>query len=246
MRHRGVTHQLDLFITGTSLHLTDRRLQEGRLASPFHIGKIGQIHSKGVVQPVLFMTVTCTISRIAVVPDRTETPLVIIAGTVQRAFTELDGKPHRDFRRLCRVMNFHLDGFITGQILHIVFKDAGYPYLLTRIQILIIQNQGGFLQRGVGFGITFRLGVGGLGIDIGIFAVVDGGDLDAASVTGVHRFLYLGGYAVHFHHLGIFRRAGLVEVGHRGFLPGISHHSQTYNLYLGFSHPRIQATNPKS
>ena len=136
-------------------------------------------------------------------------------------------------------MDFHLDGLVAGQILHFVFKDAGHTHFLTGTHILIVQHQSCFFQRSVGLGIPFRLGIGRFRVDVGIFAVVDGGDLDTACVTGVHGFLHLGGHAVHFYHLGIFRRAGLVEVGYRGLFPGVPHYSQAHNLDLGFGNTRI-------
>ena len=100
-------------------------------------------------------------------------------------------------------MDFHLDGLIAGQILHVVFKDAGHAHFLSGIHVLVIQHQGRLFQGSVGLGISFRLGIGGLGINVGIFTIVNSGDLDAACVAGIHRFLHLSRYPIHLHHLGI-------------------------------------------
>ena len=142
-------------------------------------------------------------------------------------------------------MDFHLDRLITGQVLHFIFEDTGHPHFLAGVHVLVIQHQSRFFKRSVSLRIPFRLSIGRLGIDIGVFTVVDGSDLDSARIAGIHGFLHLSGNAVHFDHLGTFRRTGLVQIGNRSFFPRVSYHGKAYNLHLGFCYARIQISHPE-
>ncbi len=143
-------------------------------------------------------------------------------------------------------MDFHLDGLVTGEVLLVRIKNASHAHFLTRAHVLIVQHKSSFLQGSVRIGIAFRLGVGRLVVSLGIFTVVKSrnSNIGCISCGGSHRCSLF--HAIHFYNLGVFRRAGLIEISNRRFFPGVAHHSKTCHLDLRFGNATIQGANPHS
>ena len=112
--NRGVTHQADLFFTVATQVFFDR-IQVRRTAATLQVGKVSDIHGKGVIEPVAFMAIRITVAftLVAGIVDRAEAPFVVIARTFERTFTELDCKADRNRGCVCFVMDFHLDRAVT-------------------------------------------------------------------------------------------------------------------------------------
>ena len=192
----------------------------------------------------ILFTILAFLARIAF---RTEAPFIIVARPFERAFTELDGKTNRSLLRFRRILevNFHLQGAIIREILHIRFKDTGHAHFLPRTHIMIVEHQGRFLKRRIGIGISLGTRIGRLVILVRIFAVVDCLDANEGRILRRHRFAHLCFNTVHLDNLRMFSRRSLVQVRNRRFFPGVSDNSKVNDLHFGLGDTLVQRTHPE-
>ena len=249
LRNRRITDQANPFFTFTTKVLYDR-FQIRRMATALEVREIREVHREGVVNPVLFMAILHAVRSADrhVQVLRAEAPFVIIAGTVNRTFTELQGKTDRRLIGLrfstIFVMNFHLQRLVRREVLGIRFKKSSHAHFLPWAHVMVFQNEGRFLERSIRIGIAFRDRIGRLVILFCIFAVIDGRDLDVGRIHHRDRFRDAAFNTVHFDNLRIFIGRCAIKACNRRFFPGISQNAKTYHLDLRFGNTRTEAAKP--
>ena len=143
------------------------------MASFLQVGKRGELFGECVCEPVPFVAIRGPLRCRAVDFHRSKAPFVIIRRAFQRAFAELESEAHRRPRRIGRIMDFHLERLVLRQVLLVRIKSPRRTDRLSRRKVLIRQDKGRFLQRGVRLRVAFRLGIRAFVIRSRVFAVVD-------------------------------------------------------------------------